>query len=101
LLLCCLCVVFPRFTANPDAFAMATHAIVPTAEIANKYLALIDRRRAELSELCDTGRWKLYYSDEELRDRDRELTMLRDKWAAVAALGGNGLPALRRWAGAR
>jgi hypothetical protein len=89
---------FPRFTANPDAFAMATHAIVPIAEIANKYLALIDRRRAELTELHDTGRWKIYYSDQELCDRARELTMLRDKWTAVAAMGGNDLPALRRWA---
>ena len=78
---------------------MATHAIVPIAEIANKYLALIDRRRAELSELYDTGRWKLYYSDAELCDRARELTILHDKWTAVAAMGGNGLPALRRWAG--
>ena len=76
---------------------MATHPIVPTAEIALKYIALIDQRRAHLSELYDTGRWKLYYSGEELRDRARELAMLRDKWTAVVALGGNGLPALCRW----
>jgi hypothetical protein len=74
---------------------MANHPIVPTADVARKFLALIDQRRAHLSELYDTGRWRLYYSDEELRAR--ELVALRDKWAAVAALGGNGLPALRRW----
>jgi hypothetical protein len=77
---------------------MATqHPIVPTAEVAQKFLALIDQRRAHLSELYDTGRWKLYYSADELRTRARELVALRDKWSAVAALGGNGLPALRRW----
>jgi hypothetical protein len=76
---------------------MATHPIVPTADVARKFLALIDQRRAHLSELYDTGRWRLYYSDEELRARARELVELRDKWAAVAGLGGNGLPALRRW----
>lgn len=80
---------------------MANHPIVPTADVAQKFLALIDQRRAHLSELYDTGRWKLYYSDEELRARARELAALRDKWAAVAALGGNGLPALRRWEAAQ
>jgi hypothetical protein len=79
---------------------MATHPIVPTSEVAQKFLALIELRRAHLSELYETGRWKLYYSDEELRASARELTMLHDKWTAVAALGGNGLPSLRRWEGA-
>jgi hypothetical protein len=76
---------------------MATHPIVPTADVAQKFLALIEQRRAYLTDLYDTGRWKFYYSDEELCDRARELMALRDKWTAVAALGGNGLPALRRW----
>ena len=70
---------------------------MPTADVAQKFLALIDQRRAHLSELYDTGRWKLYYSDTELRDQALELASLRDKWAAVAALGRNGLPGLRRW----
>jgi hypothetical protein len=76
---------------------MATNPIVPPAEMARKFLDLIEQNRAHLAELYDTGRWKLYYSDEELCARARELVALRDKWSAVAALGGNGLPALRRW----
>jgi hypothetical protein len=76
---------------------MAAHSIVPTTEIANKFLALIEQSRAHIAELYDTGRWRLYYSDEEFRARAREVIALRDKWAAVAALGGNGFPALRRW----
>ena len=77
---------------------MATHPIVLPAEVAEKFLALIEQRRAHLSELYDTGRWKLYYSDDELRARARELVVLRAQWAAVAAIGANGLPSLRRWA---
>jgi hypothetical protein len=78
---------------------MDVHPIVPTADVARKFLALIDQQCAHLSELYDSGRWKLYYSDDELRHNAHELNLLRDKWAAVAALGGNGLPALRRWGG--
>ena len=77
--------------------AITTHPIVLPAEVAQKFLALIDQNCAHLGELYETGRWKHYYSDAELGARARELLMLRDKWAAVAALGRNGLPALRRW----
>jgi len=76
---------------------MATYPIVPTAEVALKYLALIEQDRGHLSELYDTGRWRLYYSDDELRSHARQLATLRDKWMAVAALGGNDFPSLRRW----
>jgi hypothetical protein len=94
----CRCVAFHAFHTewDPDA-AMATYPIVPTADVAQKFLVLIDQRRANLADLYESGRWQLYYSADELRARVRDLVMLRDKWAAVAALGGNGLPALRRW----
>ena len=78
---------------------MPTHPVVPPADVAHKFLALIEQRRAHLAELFDSGRWTFYYSDQELRAQARELVMLRDKWTAVAVLGSNGLPALRRWDG--
>jgi uncharacterized repeat protein (TIGR03809 family) len=89
---------FTRATANVNRRTfMNTHPIVPTADVAQKYLALIEQRRAHLAELYDSGRWTHYYSEAEFLARVRELMALRDQWAAVAALGRNGLPALRRW----
>ena len=65
---------------------MATHPIVPTADVARKFLALIDQRRAHLSELYDTGRWKHYYTAEELLEALREAVTMRDAWAKIAGL---------------
>ena len=76
---------------------MPIHPIAPTADVARKYLALVERSRANLTDLYDSGWWRHYYSEAELIARARELAGLRDKWAAVAALAGNGLPALERW----
>jgi hypothetical protein len=76
---------------------MPIHPIAPPADVARKYLALVERSRANLTDLYDSGRWKHYYSEAELVTRARELAGLRDKWAAVAALAGNGLPSLERW----
>jgi hypothetical protein len=76
---------------------MPPHPIVSTTEVAQKFLALVERSRANFRDLYDSGRWRYYYSEEELIARARELVGLHDKWVAVAALGGNGLPSLHRW----
>jgi hypothetical protein len=76
---------------------MPPHPIVSTKEVAQKFLALVERSRANFSDLYHSGRWRYYYSEEELIARARELVDLHDKWVAVAALGDNGLPSLHRW----
>jgi hypothetical protein len=76
---------------------MATYSIVQSAEVADKYLALVERFRANFAELYETGRWKHYYSETELLARVHELIILRDKWTEVAALGRKRLPTLQHW----
>jgi hypothetical protein len=76
---------------------MPPHPIVSTKEVAQKFLALVERSRDNFSDLYHSGRWRYYYSEEELIARARELVDLHDKWVAVAALGDNGLPSLHRW----
>ena len=71
----------------------------PYDSIARKWLALVERRQAFLQELCDSGRWKNYYTHEELLDDAiREMDRVRDEWARLAGL----MPPVReevRWHG--
>jgi len=75
---------------------MAEYPIVPTTEVANKFLALTERAREHLANLYDSGCWKHYYSEHELVAHARELNRLCDTWAAVTQLGSNGLKALQK-----
>lgn len=52
--------------------------------IAQKWRDLAERRRAHLVELYDNGRWKLYYSEEQLLHRMREAVRLTERWAEIA-----------------
>jgi uncharacterized repeat protein (TIGR03809 family) len=54
--------------------------------IARKWLALIERRQENFIELCDTGRWRHYYSKAEFLEEMRKVLRLRDQWAALAGL---------------
>lgn len=56
----------------------------PYDSIARKWLALAERRRAHVAELSDSGRWRHYYTLEELREAMREAASSRDAWARVA-----------------
>jgi len=58
----------------------------PYDGIARKWLALVERRKAHISELCDSGRWKHYYTHEQLLDEMREVARVRDQWARIAGL---------------
>jgi hypothetical protein len=51
-----------KLTTHP----MATYSIVPTAEVADKYLALAEQSCIHIAELYQTGRWRHYYSETEL-----------------------------------
>jgi hypothetical protein len=58
----------------------------PYDEVARKWLALAERRRAHFVELRDSGRWKHYYTPEELLEVMREAVRSRDQWAKIAGL---------------
>ena len=62
--------------------------------IARRWLALIVRRQENLLDLCDTGRWRHYYTEGEFLDEMRKVLRVRDQWAAIAgvALNGEDLP---------
>ncbi len=53
-------------------------------EIAHKWHALAERRRANLVDLYDTGRWRHYYSEGEFVARMREAIGLSEEWARLA-----------------
>src|ERR1700691_3322483 len=54
--------------------------------IARRWLALVERRQAHFLELCDTGRWRHYYTHAEFLDEMRKVLRVRDQWAAIAGL---------------
>lgn len=54
--------------------------------IARKWLALVERRQQHFIELCNTGRWRHYYSEGEFRDEMHQLLRLRNQWAEIAGL---------------
>ncbi len=54
--------------------------------VARKWLALVERRRAHFEELRESGRWRHYYTWEELLDARREAVSSRDEWARIAGL---------------
>jgi len=52
--------------------------------VAQKWRALAERRRAHFLELCDTGRWRHYYSETQFLYRLREAIRLSERWAEIA-----------------
>jgi uncharacterized repeat protein (TIGR03809 family) len=58
----------------------------PYDSVARRWHALAERRRAHVIELRESGRWKHYYTSEELLDALREAVNMRDAWARIAGL---------------
>jgi uncharacterized repeat protein (TIGR03809 family) len=58
----------------------------PYVTVARKWLALVERRQENFIELCDTGRWRHYYTQTEFLEEMRKVLRLRDRWAAIAGL---------------
>jgi len=56
---------------------------MPT-ELTQKWRALAEQRRAHLIELYDSGRWKHYYSEEQLLARMREAIRLVETWERLS-----------------
>ena len=55
----------------------------PLDEVAQKWRDIAERRREHFIRLYDSGRWKLYYTEEEFLARMREAIALVNRWAAI------------------
>jgi uncharacterized repeat protein (TIGR03809 family) len=62
----------------------ARHPAQAFDEIAQKWRAFAQRRRAYFVELYESGRWKRYYSEEQFLDRMREVIELSERWIEIA-----------------
>jgi uncharacterized repeat protein (TIGR03809 family) len=56
-----------------------------SVELTRKWRDLAEKRRAHLIELYDSGRWKHYYTEEQLVVRMREAINLADTWERLSA----------------
>jgi uncharacterized repeat protein (TIGR03809 family) len=56
-----------------------------SVELTQRWRELAEKRRAHLIELYDSGRWKHYYTEEQLVARMREAINLRDAWDRLSA----------------
>ena len=54
--------------------------------IARRWLALIERRQEHFLDLCDSGRWRHYFTEAEFLDEMRKVLRVRDQWAAIAGI---------------
>jgi hypothetical protein len=68
------------------AFPMSEGQPGPYDDVARRWLALVERRQQHFIELCDTGRWRHYYTHDEFLIEMRKLLRVRDRWAAIAGL---------------
>ena len=55
------------------------------AEITRKGRELAEKRRAHFIELYETGRWKRYYTEEQLLVRMREAIRMVETWEQLGA----------------
>jgi hypothetical protein len=58
----------------------------PYDTIARRWLALIERRQQNFIELCNTGRWRHYYTHAQFLEEMRKVLYLRNRWARLAGL---------------
>jgi uncharacterized repeat protein (TIGR03809 family) len=57
-------------------------------EITRRWRALAEKRRAHFVELYDSGRWKHYYTEEQLLARMREAIRLAETWEQLSTPPG-------------
>jgi uncharacterized repeat protein (TIGR03809 family) len=54
--------------------------------IARRWLALVERRQEHFLDLCDSGRWRHYYTHAEFLDEMRKVLSVRERWATIAGI---------------
>lgn len=62
----------------------------PYDSVARKWLALVERRQENFIDICNSGRWRQYYTRAEIIDEMRKVLRLRDQWAINAGLPPSG-----------
>lgn len=62
----------------------------PYDSVARRWHALAERRWAHVIELRESGRWRHYYTAEELLDALREASTMCDAWARIAGVERGG-----------
>jgi hypothetical protein len=55
-------------------------------EVSRKWRIRAERRLPHFVELCETGRWKRYFSEEDFLRRMREAMAVSTRWAEIAAI---------------
>ncbi|HEX4408620.1 MAG TPA: TIGR03809 family protein [Xanthobacteraceae bacterium] len=65
---------------------MSERQTSPYDSVARKWLALVERRQEHFVELCNTGRWRHYYTRAEFLEEMRKVLRVRDQWASIAGL---------------
>src|SRR5215472_12577555 len=65
-------------------FFMSERQPSPYDSIARSWLALVERRQRNFIELCNTGRWRHYYTHAQFLDELRKVLHLRNQWARLA-----------------
>ena len=58
----------------------------PLDTAARGWLSLVERRKAYLIDLFESGRWTHYFTEAELLDELRVVNLARDRFASVARL---------------
>jgi uncharacterized repeat protein (TIGR03809 family) len=53
-------------------------------EVSHKWRRLAERRQDHLLQLFNSGRWKLYYTEEKFLHLMREAAKLTERWASIA-----------------
>jgi uncharacterized repeat protein (TIGR03809 family) len=51
--------------------------------IARRWLALVELRQDHFIDLCDSGRWRHYYTEDELIEEVRKVLQVCRQWAAI------------------
>jgi uncharacterized repeat protein (TIGR03809 family) len=77
----------PTHIVNSDRMRLSMSERQPAhalEEVAQKWRALAERRRAYFLELYRSGRWRHYYSEEQFLARMRETIWLSERWAEIA-----------------
>lgn len=65
---------------------MSARHLGPYDSVAYKWLALVTSRQQHLIKLADSGRWKNYYTHDELESELHKTLRLRDQWASIAGI---------------
>ena len=68
------------------ACSMSERQQSPYDSIACRWLTLVERRQRNFIELCNSGRWRHYYTHAQLLDEMRKVLHLRNQWAWLAGL---------------